>query len=141
MKAGEFYRFVLVKRGQMLKTKLDYPLVKAPARVETNGFSLFRPSIAASPIQGRKSHAITLIHDRGTLANSFAMLTSINLLNLFQGLTCKPVREPKLYYTDTSFDAIGQVSQFSLGGRGLTYFFLTRCLPFPFFCNSLNITL
>jgi hypothetical protein len=133
--------FATIRRVQALIKTLDYPLVEAVAHAETNGFSLFRPFLirTASPIQGHKSRFIPLIHTRGTLANKAAMLTSINLLNLSQGLTCKPVREPKLYYTDTSFDAIGRVSQSSLGGRGLTYFFLTYYLPFPFFCNYLNL--
>lgn len=89
-------------------------------------FKSLQNVLVAAPTQGQKCRLIA------------AMFTSINLLNLFQGLTCKPDREPKLYYTDTSFDAIGRVSQFSLGGRGLTYFFLTYCLPFPILSNSLT---
>lgn len=118
------------KRGQTFTSTLDYPLVKEADHSETNGFSLFRPfpSGTASPTQGQKSRFKSPFEP----ANKAAMLTSINLLNLFQGLTCKPVREPKLYYTDTSFDAIGRVGQLSLGGRGLTYFFLTYCLPFSY---------
>lgn len=102
------------------------------------GFSLLRAfglSPVASPTQGQKSRLDCAIKHSTKPAINY-------LLNLFQGLTCKPVREPKLYYTVTSFDAIlGQVSQSPLGGRGLTYFFLTCCLPFPFFCNPLTLTI
>ena len=95
------------------------------------GFLLTRvASWVASPTQGQKSRFIS------TLRSPADKAATTHLLNLFQGLTCKPVREPKLYYTVTSFDAIMvRVSQFSLGGRGLTYFFLTYCLPFPILCN------
>ncbi len=96
------------------------------------GFLLHRAAWqrVAPSTQEQKSRLISLIK---MLADKTAIN---NLLNRFQGLTCKPVNEPKLYYTDTSFDAIMvRVSQFSLGGRGLTYFFLTYCLPFPILCN------
>ena len=128
MKAVEFYRFATKKRVQAFRETLDYPLVEAAEHAETNGFSLYRPFPIGTAGQTKWEKCRFIA----------AMLTSINLLNLLQGLTCKPVREPKLYYTDTSFDAIGRVSQFSLGGRGLTYFFLTYYLPFPILSNSLN---
>lgn len=118
--------FATVERGKTLNTEtLDYPLVEAAYHAETNGFSLLRPFPTGTA--GQTKWEKSRIHE--------VVSRHRYLLNLFQGLTCKPVREPKLYYTDTSFDAIGRVSQSLLGGRGLTYFFLTRCLPFPIFCN------
>ena len=135
----KFGSFVNNKRVQSFSKTLVDPVVDAVGHAETAGFSLLRPfpKGTAYPIQGRKYRSIPLIHHRGTLANRAAMRLRIFLLNLFQGLTCKPVREPKLYYTDTSFDAIlVRVGQFSLGGRGLTYFFLTYFLPFLILCNS-----
>lgn len=46
-----------------------------------------------------------------------------------------PVCEPKLSYTETSFDAIGRVNKSNslLGGRGLDLLFLTFFLPFTYF--------
>ncbi len=126
------------KRGQTFRTKLDYPLVKAPARVETNGFSLFRPfpKGTAYPTQGQKSRFIPLT----TLANKVAMLSSINLLNhlrrAFYDLL--PANEPSPYYTVTSSDAKRSGKSILLGGRGLTYFYLTILLPFHILCKTLN---
>lgn len=134
-----FLKFTTNKRVQRLEKTLVNPLVEAAAHAETNGFSLFRPfpKGTASPKQGQKSRFKTLIHTRGTLAIRAAMQSRIFLLNLFQDfMTYNSVREPKLNYTDTSFDAIKvRVGQFSLGGRGLTYFFPTYFLPFLILCN------
>lgn len=115
---------------QSFSKTLVNPLVEAVAHAEANGFPLFRPFLnwTASSTQGQKNRFISLTR----LANKAAMLNSIILLNLFQGLTCNPDREPKLTYTVTSFDAIGKVSQSSLGGRGLTYFFLPTSYRFLF---------
>jgi len=83
-------------------------------------------TMAASPRQGQKPR----FHELGS--RHFPVKSP-------QGfMTYIPAGEPKLYYTDTSFDAIlVRVGQFSLGGRGLTYFFLTYFLPFLILCNSL----
>lgn len=88
----------------------------------------------AYPIKGQKSRHISTLN---RLADMTAMHTH-HLLNSFQGLTCKPGRGPKLNYTDTSLDSKGQVSQSPLGGRGLTYFFLTYCLPCSYCLQSIN---
>ena len=133
--------FTTVERVQSFKKTLVNPLVEAVGHAETNGFPLFRPFPKGTAYQNQwqKYRSKTLIHDRRTLAIRAAMQSSISLLNhlrrAFYDLL--PANEPKLNYTDTSFDAIKvRVSQFSLGGRGLTYFFLTYFLPFLILCNS-----
>lgn len=89
-------------------------------------------TMVASPTQGQKTRLIS----PNKLADKVGTHTLLNSFKwAFTDLL--PGKEPKLYYTVTSFDAIKvRVSQFSVGGRGLTYFLLTYCLPFLILCNS-----
>ncbi len=85
--------------------------------------------MVASPNKGQKTRFVSPYWLADKVGNH-------TLLNRSQGLTCTPVNEPHLYYTDTSLTAKVSSSQLSLGGRGLTYFLLTYLPSVAFSCNS-----
>ena len=90
--------FATVKRVQTFRRHWRYPVVEEVAHSETAGFPLLRPfpKGTACPIQGQKSRLTKGRHVLNVPVKSLEMGFS-DLL---------PACEPKLYYTDTSFDTI-----------------------------------
>lgn len=98
------------KRVAAFRKTLVNPLVEAERHAETNGFSLFRPfQWTASPRQGQKCRYRKIA---AKLHASPVKSLEIGLYDLL------PANEPKLYYTDTSFDTIGQGKSIPLGVGG-----------------------